>query len=184
MLSNALISDFMLTDNIPQYQNQTWSGETITRVVGVQYYSVSFKVTMNKKKRAELSNFYAQYAQGKPFDMPLGWWGSYTGSFSGTIQVTAAAAAGATTIAVTQNTLEVGSLVQFNGHKKLYKVVGNNGFSITLFPGLTRAIQTSEVLNYENLQGSFILTPQNASYQYPSTNVMEVTIQATENIRG
>ncbi len=184
MLNNALISDFMLSDNIPQYQNQTWSGETITRMVGVQYYSVSFKVTLNRKTRAELANFYALYAQGKPFDMPLGWWGSYVGSHTGAIQATAARSVGATSIAVTQNTLEVGSLVQFNGHKKLYKVVGNNGFTLTIFPGLTRPIQTSEVLNYDNLQGSFILTPQNSTYQYPSTNVMEVTIQATENIRG
>jgi hypothetical protein len=51
MLNNTLISEFMLTDNIPQYQNQTWTGETITRVVGSQYFS--FKVTLNKMNRAE-----------------------------------------------------------------------------------------------------------------------------------
>ena len=184
MFNNALISEYVLSDNIPQYQNQTWSGETITRMVGVQYFTLSFKVTLNKKYRNELANFYASYAYGKPFDMSLGWWGSYTGTQTSGIQATGARAAGATSIAVTQNTLEIGSLVQFNGHKKLYRVVGSNGDTITIFPGLTRAIQTSEVLKYDNLQGSFILTPQNATYQLPSTNVIEVTIQATENIRG
>jgi hypothetical protein len=74
MLNNTLISEFMLTDNIPQYQNQTWTGETITRVVGSQYFTLSFKVTLNKMNRAELANFYALYGQGKPFSMPLGWW--------------------------------------------------------------------------------------------------------------
>jgi hypothetical protein len=39
-------------------------------------------------------------------------------------------------------------------------------------------------MKYDNIQGSFILTPQNAAYQMPSTNIMEVTINATENIRG
>ena len=59
MLNNALISEFMLTDNIPQYQNQTWTGETITRVVGSQYFTLSFKVTLNKMNRTALANFYA-----------------------------------------------------------------------------------------------------------------------------
>lgn len=184
MLNNALISEYNLSDNIPQYQNQTWSGETITRVVGTQYYSLQFKVTINKKYRNELANFYALYGQGKPFDMSLGWWGTYTGSQKTTVQATAARAAGATSIAVNSNTLEVGSLVQFNGHKKLYRIIANTGAIITIFPGLIRNVQASEILKYDNLQGSFILTPQNSTLQLPSANVIEVTIQATENIRG
>jgi hypothetical protein len=55
---------------------------------------------------------------------------------------------------------------------------------ITIFPGLIKNIQLGEVMKYDNIQGSFILTPQNAAYQMPSTNIMEVTINATENIRG
>ncbi|MGP6488929.1 hypothetical protein [Duffyella gerundensis] len=184
MLNNALISDYTLTDNIPQYQNQTWSGETITRMVGTQYFSLSFKVTLNKKDRAELANFLALYGNGKPFDMSLGWWGTYSGSQNAVIQATAARAAGATSIAVNSNSLEVGNLVQFNGHKKLYRVLANTGTTITIFPGLVNSIQTSEVMKYNNLQGSFILTPQNSAYQLPSTNVIEFTVQATENIRG
>ncbi|EOU9592077.1 hypothetical protein ACOJEA_004777 [Klebsiella aerogenes] len=184
MLNNALISDYMLTDNVPQYQNQTWAGETITRIVGTQYFSLSFKVTMNKKYRAELSNFYAQYASGKPFDMSLGWWSKYEGTQTAAVQTTAARTAGATSIAVNSNRLEVGSLIQFGGHKKLYRVVANTGTVMTIFPGLIKNIQLGENIKFDNIQGSFILTPNQSAYNLPSTMVMEVTITATENIRG
>ncbi|MES3530077.1 hypothetical protein [Enterobacter hormaechei] len=184
MLNNALISEFMLMDNIPQYQNQTWTGETITRVVGSQYFTLSFKVTLNKMNRAELANFYALYGQGRPFDISLGWWSDYNGTQASQVQATAARAAGATSVAVNANTLEVGTVVQFTGHKKLYRIIANSGNVITIFPGLIKNIQLGEVMKYDNIQGSFILTPQNAAYQMPSTNIMEVTINATENIRG
>ncbi|HCA3847275.1 TPA: hypothetical protein MPJ73_004148 [Enterobacter hormaechei] len=184
MLNNTLISEFTLTDNIPQFQNQTWTGETITRVVGSQYFTLSFKVTLNKMNRAELANFYALYGQGRPFDMSLGWWSQYSGTQASQVQATAARAAGATSIAVNANTLEVGTVVQFNGHKKLYRIIANTGNVITIFPGLIKNIQLGELVKYDNIQGSFILTPQNAAYQMPSTNIMEVTINATENIRG
>jgi len=184
MFNNALISGFVLSDNRPQYQTQTWSGETLTRMVGVQYFTLTFKVTVNKKDRAELANFYGQYGSGKPFDMSLGWWGQYNGTQTTTVQATAAAAAGASSVTASRNTLEVGSLIQFNGHKKLYRITANNGYTISIYPGLIRAIQTSEVIKFDNLQGSFVLNPQNSVYELPSTNVMEITINATENIRG
>lgn len=184
MLDNAIISEFVLNDNIPQYLNQTWTGEQITRVVGTQYFSITFKATMNKQFRAEIANFYAQYAQGKPFDMSLGWWGKYTGNQNAGVQATAARTAGATSIAVNSNSLEVGSIIQFNGHKKLYRVIANSGTTMTIFPGLIKNIQLGEVIKYDNLSGSFVLTPQNAVYSFPGTNLIEVTIQATENIRG
>lgn len=142
MLNNALISEFMLTDNIPQYQNQTWTGETITRVVGSQYFTLSFKVTLNKMNRTELANFYALYGQGRPFDISLGWWSDYNGTQASQVQATAARAAGATSVAVNANTLEVGTVVQFTGHKKLYRIIANTGNVITIFP---RLIKTSNL---------------------------------------
>ncbi|EPB3479050.1 hypothetical protein ACRFZU_000522 [Escherichia coli] len=184
MLNNALISEYTLTDNVPQFQNQTWSGETITRIVGTQYFTLSFKVTINKNNRQELANFYANYTNSKPFDMSLGWWGDYNGRQTGAVQATAARNAGATSIAVNTNSLEVGSLIQFGGHKKLYRIIANTGTTMTIFPGLIRSVQGGEVINYDNLKGSFILVPSQNGYNLPSTNVMEVTIQATENIRG
>lgn len=184
MLNNALISDFILTDNVPQYQNQTWSGEVITRIVGTQYFSLSFKVTLNKQYRAELMNFYALYSNGRPFEMPLGWWSTYNGSQTGNVQITAARSAGSTSLAVNNNNLEVGSIIQIGGTKKLYRVIANSGSTMTIFPALLSNVQAGSNINYDNLQGSFVLTPQNSSYQMPSTNVIEVTIQATENIRG
>ena len=184
MLNNATISDFVLSDNVPLFQQKTWTGEQITRVVGTEYFSISFKVTMNKQYRAELSNFYAQYAQGKPFDMSLGWWGKYTGNQTANVQATAARAAGATSIAVNSNRLEVGSLIQFNGHKKLYRIIANSGTTMTIFPGLIKNIQLGEVIKYDNLSGSFVLTTQNSQFSFPSNNLIGVIIQATENIRG
>ncbi|WP_426729298.1 hypothetical protein [Enterobacter cloacae complex sp. 357B1] len=82
MLNNTLISEFMLTDNIPQYQNQTWTGETITRVVGSQYFTLSFKVTLNKMNRAELANFYALYGQGKETVLYASWMVEYIQRYS------------------------------------------------------------------------------------------------------
>lgn len=184
MLDNATISEFVLSDNVPLFQQKIWTGEQITRVVGTEYFSISFKVTMNKQYRAQLANFYAQYAQGKPFDMSLGWWGKYVGNQNAGVQATAARAAGATSIAVNSNSLEVGSLIQFNGHKKLYRVIANTGTTMNIFPGLIKNIQLGEVIKYNNLSGSFVLTTQNAQFSFPSTNLIEVTIQATENVRG
>ncbi|EGJ6570162.1 hypothetical protein INC08_004543, partial [Escherichia coli] len=114
MFNNSLISDFILSDNIPQYQNKTWSGEVITRIVGTQYFSISFKVTTNKKYRTDLTNFLALYSSGRPFDMSLGWWGDYSGNQATGIQVTAARTAGATSIQTNTNNLSPGDLIQFS----------------------------------------------------------------------
>ncbi|AKF37323.1 hypothetical protein ACXKU5_002853 [Yersinia enterocolitica] len=181
---NILISDFILTDNQPVYQNQSWSGQTISRSTGIQYYSLNFKVQTTKQFRQELQAFQAQYSLGRPFEHSLGWYSQYNGQQQVLVQSLQNSNAGAYIIKVLPSTkLEVGTLIQFSNHKKIYKIINNDGQgNLSIYPSLRKAVQLSENIKFNNIMGSFILQISNDKIDYNSENIISMNISAIEDV--
>ncbi|EKN4802483.1 hypothetical protein FG446_003755 [Yersinia enterocolitica] len=185
MFSNSiLITDFTLTDNSPVYQNQTWTGQIITRNSGINFFTISFKVQTTKDNRAELQRFQAEHSLGRPFKMSLGWYSQYSGEQEGAVLVTAPVAVASYKIPVSNNKLEVGTLIQFSSTTKLYKVLANTGTELSIYPSLRKPISGGEVIKFNNLTGTFILTNDNNKTNYVSENIISMDITATEDVTG
>ncbi|MEG3135667.1 hypothetical protein SC206_19090 [Rouxiella sp. T17] len=181
--NNIKIDTFVLTDNAPLFSNQSWTGELITRSTGVQYYSISFQVNLHTRSRQELQQFIAQYGQGAPFEMSLGWYSTYTGAQTGAIAASKAAGANTYQISVAAgNKIEVGSIIQFTNHKKLYKVIANTGSVLSIFPNLKQPVQVGENIKYNALTGMFKLQMDNNAYATPSENLIQMTFKAIEDV--
>ncbi|UCQ40048.1 hypothetical protein DCF38_10920 [Edwardsiella piscicida] len=181
---NILISNFKLKDNTPQYSVQNWTGETCIRSTGVQYFQIEFDISLNQRDRLDLQQFIIQHKNGKPFDMSIGWFSKYSGSQKTSVLATVAAAVSATNITCGTNSIEIGSYIQFKNHKKIYQVLANNGTQLTIFPSLIKPVQIGEEIIFNNIIGSWLLNVPSDGLQIPSTNLIQMSFQATENIRG
>ncbi|WP_419058929.1 hypothetical protein [Kluyvera georgiana] len=181
--SKVQISDFTLTSTEPKYTNQSWTGARIIRSTGIQYYTGQFTLNFNQADRLEVMKFIAQYSQGASFQFPLGHLGTYPGSYTGAISVGAAVARGISqfTTASTQ-ALEIGTLIQFTNHKKLYRVIANTGTQITVFPSLQASIQLGENVFYDSLVIEMQFDDDN-DFALPITNYATMTFKATEVVR-
>lgn len=179
--NNIKIADFQLSSTEPRYSNTSWTGSQITRSTGIQYYEIQFTLNFNKKDILEYQAFIARYGQGAAFAMTLGHLSTYLGSQVAAVSTTAVAAKGVYQISTTQNALEVGTLVQFQNHKKLYRVIANTGTTLSLFPNLREQVQAGENIRYQGIEGSFILDVDN-DYKLSVLNVMSITLKATEDI--
>ncbi|CQI92549.1 Uncharacterised protein [Yersinia rohdei] len=182
---NILISDFILTDNHPVYQNQSWTGQLITRQTGVGYYSIQFKIQATKQCRAELQQFITEHGFGKPFSHSLGWYSEYTGQQESTVQCLSLASVGTYVIKVQpQTVLEVGTLIQFTNHRKIYKIIGNDGMgNLSIFPSLRKPVQISENIKFNNIYGTFILQTD-GKIDFNSENIIIMNIKAIEDVTG
>lgn len=105
--------------------------------------------------------------------------GIYRGSQTGAVSASSPAVKGSYQITSTANTLEVGSLIQFTNHSKIYRVIGRTGNVLQLFPNLRENVQAAETILYNNLQGTFTLDIEN-EYKVPVNNIMSVNLKATE----
>jgi len=177
---NIKIGDFTLSSVEPRYSNRSWTGSQIQRSTGIQYYSIQFTLSFNKKDIQEYNNFIAKYGQGADFTMDLGHLSTYYGSQTAAVRATAAAAKGVSSITCNANTLEVGTLIQFQNHKKIYRVIGHVGNVLTVFPALRASVAINETVNYNNIQGSFTLDVDN-DLKLNVQNVMSITLKATED---
>ncbi|CRY67018.1 Uncharacterised protein [Yersinia kristensenii] len=181
---NILISDFVLTDNQPLYQNQSWTGQTISRSTGIQYYTIAFKIQATKQNRQEIQAFQAQYGLGRPFEHSLGWYSQYNGQQQVIVQSLQNSNAGSYIIKVPPNTkLEIGTIIQFTNHKKIYKIINNDGLgNLSIYPSLRKTVQLSENIKFNNIMGTFILQNNNDKIDYNSGNIITMSISAIEDV--
>lgn len=180
---NIKISDFTLQSKSPQYSNQSWTGQVIQRSTGVQWYTFNFTLNFNQRERIEVQSFIAQYQQGKPFTISLGHMATYNGKQKNPVYVKSPVAKGIYKFTTTASqVLEVGAMIQFGNHKKLYSVVANNGTTISIFPALQANIQANEPVLYNGLVIEAILDVDN-DYQMPVTNAVSMKFKCTEVVR-
>lgn len=180
---NIKVSDFTLIDNSPQYSNQSWTGQVLQRSTGVQWYSTQFTVSFNQDQRGEVQNFIAQYRQGKPFQFSMGFLSQYRGKESKALSVGSTVQRGIYKFTTAQSqVLEVGSMIQFTNHKKLYTITQNTGTEISIFPALQGVIQGGEAIIYNGLVIECTLSPDN-DYQIPSSNLIQMQFKCNEVIR-
>ncbi|MGX9299885.1 hypothetical protein IAQ00_13645 [Pantoea ananatis] len=179
--NNLKVTDFQLSSNEPRYSNRSWTGTQITRSTGIQYYQINFTLNFNKKDIQEYQNFIAKYGQGAPFNMDLGHLSIYKGSQNVAVAATAPAAKGVYQITCNSNQLEVGTLIQFQNHKKIYRVIANNGTTLSIFPNLRSNVAIGENVKFTNIEGSFTLDVDN-DYKLNVQNVMNITFKASEDI--
>ncbi|MCW6030163.1 hypothetical protein [Pantoea sp. JK] len=178
---NIKIGDFTLSSQEPRYSNRSWTGSQLQRSTGIQYYEIQFTLNFNKKDIQEYQSFIAKYGQGAAFSMDLGHLSTYYGSQTASVRATAAAAKGVSAISCSANTLEVGTLIQFQNHKKIYRVINNASNVLTVFPPLRASVAINETVTYNNLQGSFVLDVDN-DLKFNVENIMKITLKATEDI--
>ncbi|MDA8518961.1 hypothetical protein [Citrobacter sp. Igbk 16] len=180
---NVSISDFTLVDKSPQYSNKSWTGALIQRSTGVQWYEYQFTLSFNQSARNEVQQFLALHRQGKPFTMSMGHLSIYNGSQSGTVTSKANYQRGVYKVESNQaQTLEVGSMIQFANHKKLYTIVANTGSVLSLFPALQANVQIGETIFYNGLVIEGTLMPDN-NYEMPVSNLVQMQFKCNEVIR-
>lgn len=179
--SNIKVTGFQLSSTEPMYTNRSWNGTLITRSTNIQYYNLQFTLNFNQKDHGEVQQFLAQYSQGKPFTMDLGYLSKYKGIQTAALSTTATSAAGTYQVTTQANNLEVGTLIQFANHTKIYRVIANSGTVLSIFPNLRAQVNTGETIKYNNIQGSFVLDADN-DYQMQVQNVMSIQLKATEVI--
>ncbi|TWY28635.1 hypothetical protein [Serratia marcescens] len=177
--NNIKINGVSVSSTEPRYSNRSWTGTEVTRSTGIQYYKLEFTLTFKQQSLAEYQAFVAEYSRGKPFTFSLGHMGVYKGSQSGAVSASAQALKGSYQVSSTANTLEIGSLIQFTNHSKIYRIIGRAGNVLQLFPNLRENVQTGETILYNNLQGTFTLDIEN-EYKVPVNNIMSVNLKATE----
>lgn len=177
--NNIKVTGFQLTSTEPMYTNRAWNGTLITRSTNFQYYQIQFTLNFNQKDQAEIKQFLAQYSQARPFQIELGYLSNYMGAQSSALSATAVAAAGTYRINTQTNNLEVGSLIQFSNHSKIYRVIANTSGVLSIFPNLRQQVQTGENIKFNNIQGQFVLDTDN-DYQIQVQNVMSIQLKATE----
>jgi len=179
--NNIKVTDFQLSSQEPRYSNRSWTGTQITRSTGIQYYQINFTLNFNKKDILEYQNFIAKYGQGAPFKMDLGHLSTYRGVQNVAVAATAPAAKGVYQITCNSNVLEVGTLIQFQNHKKIYRVIANNGSTLSIFPNLRSNVTVGETVKYGNIEGAFTLDVDN-DYKLNVQNVMSITLKASEEL--
>ncbi|EMN5860206.1 hypothetical protein RJ495_005101 [Pluralibacter gergoviae] len=180
--NNIKITDVVLNSTIPQYSQRAWTGTELRRSVGIQYYKIQFTLNFEVTDRQEVQAFIAQYAQGKPFTLSLGHLAIYQGTQSGQVQATANVNKGSMVIPTNANTLNVGDLVQFSNHNKLYQIVEKNGNNLTIFPQLRQNVGINEIINYSGLQIEATLDVDQ-TFDMNIANVTQVQFKASENLQ-
>ncbi|HBW8876206.1 TPA: hypothetical protein MFN52_005239 [Klebsiella quasipneumoniae subsp. similipneumoniae] len=175
------ITDFKLSSVMPMYSNQSWTGVEIRRSTGIQYYTIEFNLNFEIANKKEVLAFISEYQQGKPFQFNMGHFSIYNGSQSGAVSCTSTANRGSLNINMSSNTLEIGTMIQFSNHKKIYQIIAKNGNTVTLFPQLRQNVQNGESVFYNNLVIEAKLDVDQ-DFAMNSTMITSVQIKATENL--
>ncbi len=176
---NIKVSTVNLKSIEPKYEHQSWTGQIIQRLTGIQYYELEFTMTFNTKDRSEVLAFIGEYGQGKIFEMQLGHLSTYVGNQTGAVNSTDVLPAGAIVIPTNTQQLGLGELIQFTNHKKIYRIISSTDTSLTIFPALRSGVQAGEMIRYNGLTISAVLKADN-DYSMPITNIVEMKFSATE----
>lgn len=180
----VVLTDMKLSDNAQVFTSQTFTGKVQRRFSGIQYYTLKFSAQYNKKDIAVVKRFLTEYRFGKPFNLPLPKYSGSTSTVTGNVAAAIAAPAGSRKVKLSGFTgqLDIGTVIQFANHKKLYQVASDtrgNG-ELSIVPNLRAAVQVGELIKYRNIEGSFILTTD--SVEWPQTELQTIELEATENV--
>ncbi|MDF2784219.1 MAG: hypothetical protein K0S95_754 [Pantoea eucrina] len=179
--NDVKITNFQLKSTQPLYSNTSWTGQRIMRSTGIQFYELQFQLNFTKQAWPEVQNFLAKYSQGGAFTIPMGFLGTYYGEQSGSLTSTSVVPAGSRVVTTNTNKMAVGENVRFNNHSKIYQITDRTDNSITVLPALQRQVQASEIIQYNNLDITATLDPDN-DYSVVSGNLMSITLKAREVI--
>ncbi|HDS8977245.1 TPA: hypothetical protein QHR34_004088 [Raoultella ornithinolytica] len=177
--NNVKISNVNLKSNEPKYEQVSWTGQSIQRLTGIQYYEIEFALNFNIKDRAEVQAFIGEYGQGKTFDISLGHLSSYTGLETGAVASTSNIAAGSIVIPTNNQVLSLGTLIQFANHKKIYRIIDRSNTSLTIFPALRSGVQNGEMITYNGIILRAMLDADN-DFSMPITNIVQMKFTARE----
>jgi len=147
-----------LQSQSPTLVSESASGKLQARQIAGQRWSFSARYSpLSRSEFAPVSAFIMQQrGRLNTFTIELPIMSDSASSATGTLAVNGAVAAGNTVIATDGLTgsLNVGDMVKFNGHDKVYMVVavsGTNMTSMTIEPPLVEAIANDEAITYNNV---------------------------------
>ena len=147
-----------LKSESPTLVSESASGKLQARQIAGQRWSFSASYApMTRSEFAPVSAFIMQQrGRLNTFTIELPIMSDSASSASGTLAANGAVAAGNTVITTDGLTgsLNVGDMVKFNGHDKVYMVVavsGTNMTSMTVEPPLTDSVADNETIDYNNV---------------------------------
>lgn len=178
---NIKITDFKLSNSQSMYSQRSWTGVEIRRTTGIQYYQIEFTLNFEINQRSEVMAFITEYSQGKPFQFNMGHFSTYQGSQVAAVTCTSTVQRGNRNVTLSNNTLEVGTMIQFSNHKKLYQIMSKSGNVVTLNTQLRQNVQSGESVFFNNLVIEAKLDVDQ-TFDMASTMVSGVQIKATENL--
>lgn len=180
----VLITDVKVKSNAPYFSNRSASGKYQKRYLGVQFFELTFNVQYQAEKINEIKRFVAMYQHGRAFEFPMSYATEYNGSVQGVVSSVSNVLPGGRIIklGVFTGTLEAGTIIQFQNHKKLYTVQEDvrSGGDLKVFPALMGTVQAGEQITYRSPKGNFVLT--NESYDFDIKSLSQISFKATEKI--
>ena len=147
-----------LQSQSPTLVSEAASGKLQARQIAGQRWSFTAQYApLTRAEFAPVSAFIMQQrGRLNTFYIELPVMSDSASSATGTLATNGSASAGATTITVDGMTgqLELGDLIKFNGHDKVYMVVsvtGSNMASMDIEPPLVDSVADNEVIDYNNV---------------------------------
>ena len=147
-----------LQSQSPTLVSESASGKLQARQIAGQRWSFSASYApMTRSEFAPVSAFIMQQrGRLNTFTIELPIMSESASSATGTLAANGAVAAGNTVVTTDGLTgsLNVGDMVKFNGHDKVYMVVavsGTNMTSMTIEPPLTDSVADDETIDYNNV---------------------------------
>jgi hypothetical protein len=147
-----------LQSQSPTLVSESASGKLQARQIAGQRWSFSARYSpLSRSEFAPVSAFIMQQrGRLNTFTIELPIMSDSASSATGTLAANGAVAAGNTVITTDGLTgsLNVGDMVKFNGHDKVYMVVavsGTNMTSMTVEPPLTDSVADNETIDYNNV---------------------------------
>jgi hypothetical protein len=147
-----------LQSQSPTLVSESASGKLQARQIAGQRWSFSARYSpLSRSEFAPVSAFIMQQrGRLNTFTIELPIMSDSASSATGTLAANGAVAAGNTVITTDGLTgsLNVGDMVKFNGHDKVYMVVavsGTNMTSMTIEPPLTDSVADDETIDYNNV---------------------------------
>ena len=173
-----------LSSNQPIMRDRSNSGRLVSRVSAYHKWDIS--ITYNPMTKVEFDPVYTflLHKQGtlKPFFVSLP---QYRDQGITDRTVTSATVAGSTTIPCTTTSIVVGALLRINdpsdsAHTKTYMVNRVGTSSITVTPGLAKAISSGAVLDFTDPTIKVIQTSDVQQYSLNTENLYSFSLKLEE----
>ena len=191
-LGHEYVTPITVRSNQPSFTSDTLNLRIQTVDLGVQRweFGISFLESREGDLHADLMGHYLQFGNGDAFNLevPQNTAVENRLTASGTVNVNAAAAAGANVVNLRgTGLLPAGLLITFSNHTKLYQVtlgsqLSSGGNNVHIYPALTTALTTSHTVNYSSVNASVKHAPTNNSVSYSDGVLQRLTWNFIENL--